>query len=419
MRIALIATHSPQAAVDGAGSRPDQPTSLARALAANGHRVTLYTRRDNAVCPRTAILGNGASAEHITAGPTRPLTAEHAARHLPAFASQVADCWRVRQPDVVHAFSWTAGLAALGAVRGLDVPVFQTFESLGSAERRQVPGSDVAASRVKLEAAIGRSVAGVLARSGAEADELARLAVPKAAIRVVPCGIDTEVFSPDGDRADRGSRPRLVAFASHSTASGLESALRSLTQLPEVELVIVGGPDARHMPRTGAFRELAQFATAAGVRNRVTFAGELGPAALAALLRSADIMVSASPYEPAGIGAVQAMACGTPAVVSAVGAHNDAVVDGITGLLVVPEHPAMLAHRVRLLLSRPALLQAYGIAAADRARSRYSEQRIGQETAAAYDRCLRGRAATAVSSVEEELADYAGEPELDTMAALA
>jgi len=419
MRIALIATHSPQASVDGSGRLPDQPTSLARALAANGHRVTLYTRRNNAACPRTAILGNGASAEHITAGPARPLTAEHAARHLPAFASEVADHWRVRQPDVVHAFSWTAGLAALGAVRGLDVPVFQTFESLGSAERRQVPGSDVAASRVKLEGAIGRTVAGVLARSGAEADELARLAVPKAAIRVVPCGIDTELFSPDGDRADRGSRPRLVAFAPHGSPAGLEPALRALTQLPEAELVIVGGPDARHMPRTGAFRELVQLATAAGLRNRVTFAGELEPAALAALLRSADIMVSASRYEPAGIEAVQAMACGTPAVVSAVGAHTDAVVDGITGLLVAPEHPAMLAHRVRLLLSRPALLQAYGIAAADRARSRYSEQRIGQETAAAYERCLRSRAAAAVSSVEEELAEYGGEPELHTMAALA
>ena len=152
--------------------------------------------------PRTAILGNGASAEYITAGPARPLTAEQAARHLPEFASQLADRWRGRQPDVVHAFSWTAGLAALGAVRGLDVPVVQTFESLGSAERRQVPGSDVAASRVRLEASIGRTVAACWPAPVAEADELARLAVPRPAIRVVPCGIDTELFSPDGDRAE-------------------------------------------------------------------------------------------------------------------------------------------------------------------------------------------------------------------------
>jgi glycosyltransferase involved in cell wall biosynthesis len=299
------------------------------------------------------------------------------------------------------------------------VPVLQTFESLGSAERRQARNHDVAASRVKLEAAIGRTVAAVLARSDAEADELASLSIPKVAIRVIPCGVDTELFTPDGDRAERGSRSRLVAFAPGGTDTrGLETALRALTQLSECELVIVGGPDARHMPRTGPFRELAQLATEAGVRSRVTFAGELSLTALAALLRSADVMVSASPYEPAGIDAVRAMACGTPAIVSAVGAHNDAVVDGVTGLLVTPEHPAMLAHRVRLLLSRPALLQAFGIAAADRVRSRYSEQRIGLETAAVYERILRSRAAAAAAPAPEELAELTADAE-PLLAALA
>jgi glycosyltransferase involved in cell wall biosynthesis len=418
MRIALIATHSSLAPVDSSGGQPGQATALARSLAAYGHRVTLYTRRDNPGCPRTAILGNGAVAEHITAGTARPLPAEQTAKYLPEFAAQLADHWRVRQPDVVHAFSWTAGLAALGATRELDVPVLQTFESLGSAERRHLAGSDVGASRVKLEASIGRAVAAVLARSSAEAEELARLAVPKSAVRIVPCGVDTDLFNPGAERAERGSRARLIAFAVDGTTRGLESVIRALTQLPEAELVIVGGPDARHMPRTGSFRELAQLAAAIGVRSRITFAGEVEQVALPALLRSADIMVSSSPYEPDGTAAIQAMACGTPTVVSAVGAHKDAVVDGITGLLVAPEHPAMLANRVRLLLSRPALLQAFGIAAADRARSRYSEPRIGQETVAAYERCLRARSGAALASVEDDFADLA-EADFPKVAALA
>jgi len=417
MRIALIAAHSSLQPTDRSGGQPGQASALARSLAANGHRVTLYTRRDNSGCPRTAILGNGAVAEHITAGPARSLSAEHGARYLPEFAGKLAEHWRVRRPDVVHAFSWTAGLAALGATRDLDVPVLQTFESLGSAERRQLSGADVAASRIQLEATIGRAVAAVLARSGAEAAELARLAVPKSAVRIVPCGIDTGLFTPDGERAERGSRPRLIASAVGGTTRGLESVLRAMAQLPDAELVIVGGPDARHMPRTGPFRELAQLASAIGVRSRITFAGDLEQTALPAWLRSADLMVSASPYEPEGTAAIQAMACGTPTVVSAVGAHVDAVIDGITGLLVAPEHPAMLAHGVRSLLSRPALLQAYGIAAADRARSRYSDDRIGQETAAAYERCLRARAEP-VAAADDELAETA-EADLTLVAALA
>jgi glycosyltransferase involved in cell wall biosynthesis len=418
MRIALVAAHSSVKQPGGYVTEPSQATALARSLAAHGHRVTVYTRRDSPGCSRTTILGKGAVTKHITAGPARPLSSEHTARYLPDFASALAEHWRVRQPDVVHAFSWTAGLAALGATRRLDVPVLQTFESLGSAERRQLVGADVTASRVKLEAVIGRAVAAVLARSAAEAAELARLTVPKSTVRIVPCGVDTEVFTPDGKHAERGNRPRLVAVAAGGAASGLESVIRAMTQLPEVELVIVGGPDARHMPRTGPFRDLAQLAAAVGVRSRITFAGDLEQAALAALLRSAELMVGASRYEPDGTAAIQAMACGTPTVVSAVGAHVDAVVDGITGLLIAPEHPAMLAHRVRTLLSRPALLQAYGIAAADRARSRYSQDRIGLETEAAYQQCLRAKAGSAQASVQDELAE-AAEADLGLMAAFA
>jgi glycosyltransferase involved in cell wall biosynthesis len=64
------------------------------------------------------------------------------------------------------------------------------------------------------------------------------------------------------------------------------------------------------------------------------------------------------------------------------------VIDGTTGLLVAPEDTAMLAHRLRRLLATPALLTAYGIAAADRAQSRYAWERIARETAAAYQACL-------------------------------
>jgi len=92
------------------------------------------------------------------------------------------------------------------------------------------------------------------------------------------------------------------------------------------------------------------------------------------------------------------------------------VVDGITGLLIAPEHPAMLAHRVRMLLSRPALLQAFGIAAADRARSRYSTARIALETAGAYERCLQARSDVAVAAVDD---DEPAEADLGLLAALA
>jgi glycosyltransferase involved in cell wall biosynthesis len=411
MRIAMITALSPLTPIAGHG-RQLQPAVLARALAGHGHRVTLYARTQDPVAPGTAILGAGVSVEHIKAGPARRLVAEECARYMPEVAADLADRWRAKAPDVVHAFSWTAGLAAIGAVRGSGIPVVQSFESLGSIERRQA-GLDVCGARVRLEASIGRTAAAVLASSEEEADELARLAVPKSVIRVIPAGTDTINVRPENVRAKSSDKPRLLAFADDQ-ARGLATVIRALAQLPAVRLTIIGGPDARHLPRSGPFREVAQLATELRVRSRVTFAGEVGEAEESALLCSADVMVSATSYDPTGLAAIRAMSCGLPVIASAVGGQRDAVIDGITGFLVAPEHPAMLVQRLHALLARPAMLQAYGIAAADRARSRYCIDRIGQETAAAYERCLPRTAAR-----EDEFADTEEADDLRRVAAFA
>jgi glycosyltransferase involved in cell wall biosynthesis len=400
MRIALITARNPLAP---AADRSDHPAYLARALASQGHRVTLYARKDG-TSPQTAVLGRGVTIEHVPAGPARPLSSEEAARHMPEMAAYLIGKWKTSRPDVVHAFGWVSGLAAVGAVRGTDIPIVQTFGSLAVAERRH-GGGNVCASRMRLETLLGRKAAAVLASSSAEAADLAKMAVARPAIRVIPAGVDTDVFTPDGKRAARTGKIRLVAMAASDQAPGLGAVVRATAQVPGAELVIAGGPGSRQLPRTGPFRELAKLATQLKVRSRVTFAGELSPAKLAALLRSADVVIGAAPYEPSGTAAVQAMACGTPVIVPAVGGHADAVIDGTTGLLIAPEHAGMLAHRLRRLLGTPALLTAFGIAAADRARSRYSWDRIGRETAAAYERCLPGRAAAdaaAEAEAEEE-----------------
>jgi glycosyltransferase involved in cell wall biosynthesis len=82
------------------------------------------------------------------------------------------------------------------------------------------------------------------------------------------------------------------------------------------------------------------------------------------------------------------MGCGRPVLAPPTGGHVDAVVDGTTGLIIPPGKPAVLAQRIRQLLSHPILIEAFGLAAADRVRSRYSWDRIAAETLAVYDRTL-------------------------------
>ena len=399
MRIALVAHHgSPLTQATGQESVP-QAASIAahaQALANLGHRVTIYARRDARGLPGSAILAPRVTVEHVAAGPLAPLAADELAEHVAPFGDYLAQRWHRNQPDVVHAYFWTSGLAALAAIRGLDVPLVQTFGTLGAAHRRSSP-SPAQERRIRMEACIARSAHAVLASTSAEAAELVRMGVPRASVAVVPCGVDTDEFTPEGRVAKRNGRPRLLAVAPLRKDQGLDVLVRVLARVPGAELVIAGGPARAQLSKDEVYQELVRQAERFGVADRLSFTGKVAAGGLPALLRSADLLVSAATDDPLGAVAIAAMACGTPVAAGAVGGLRDAVLDGTTGVLVPPDRPDMLARRVRLLLASPLRVEAFGIAAADRATARYSWDRISRETLAAYERCLQP---TATSLVE-------------------
>ena len=118
--------------------------------------------------------------------------------------------------------------------------------------------------------------------------------------------------------------------------------------------------------------------------GRVRLLGRVGRADLPALYRSADLVVNVPWYEPFGIVPLEAMACGLPMVVSAVGGLVDTVVDGVTGAHVPPRRPSLLAATLAGLLADPQRRAALGAAGARRARRRYGWDRIAHSTAGVY-----------------------------------
>jgi glycosyltransferase involved in cell wall biosynthesis len=312
---------------------------------------------------------------------------------VPAFSGPLRSLWESDRPDVVHALAWTSGLAALAAARDLGIPVVQEFSSLSVAERRAAAGQSGAvkadgasAARIRLEPAIGRSATAVVATNSAEVSDLADLGVHRSSIRVVPWGVDTDLFTPEGPVAKRNGRPRLLTSSDLTQRKSLETLFRALTKVPGAELLVVGGPAEADLPKDDNYVKLAKFAATLGITDRVIFTGAVEYASMPPLLRSADLVISTCQYEPSGTTSLQAMACGTPVIAPPVGGHIDAVVDGTTGIIIPPDRPALLAQRIRQLFAHPMLIEAYGVAAVDRVRSRYSWDRIAGETLAVYDR---------------------------------
>lgn len=356
---------------------------LAGELASGGHQVTVYARQSQPALPKRCRVAGGALVEHV-GGPLPAARGDDALlQQLPALSADLRARWCRQPPDVVHAQDWFSGTAALAAAREVGVPVVQTFPSLGTAMRRHAEGP-VSRERIRLEPALGRSADAVLATTSAEAAELTNFGVPHRSIRVVPCGVDTERFHPSGATVKRTGRPRLVAAAPLTAHGGLDTLIRSMVRMPDVELVVTCELSRRQLEADDVYRRLAVLARRLDVADRIVFACQVGGAALPALFRSADVFVDAAWYEPCGLSALQAMACGVPVVATAVDSHVDIVVEGVTGIQVPPGQPGDLADSTRSLLGEPTLRQCYGTAAADRARSRYSWDRIGKETVAAY-----------------------------------
>ncbi|HEY7015649.1 MAG TPA: glycosyltransferase [Streptosporangiaceae bacterium] len=375
MKIALVAGRlAPRPA--GTDSYPGGPAaqvlSLAAALAGHGQQVTVYGHGDTAAAARTAP---GVTVEPVPGRAPGGKSEGELLAHIGDVAGHLAERWRRSAPDVVHAHFWTSGMAALAAVRGLGIPVAATFHSLAAA-----PGT-----RSRIESAVARSAAAVLADTSDERRELGRLGLPRASVRVVPPGLDTARFTPAGLAAERGQRARLLTVWAPGEGQAMATAVRALAEVPGAELVIAGA-----VLDDPEFRAITLLARQLRVHDRLICAGELTRDGIPPLMRSADVLVQLTQNRPCAMVPAEAMACGTPVIASAAaGAHRDAVIPGHTGFLVPPDDHTVLARRIRQLLGSRVLFEGYGIAAANRARSRYAWERIAGETLAVYEALAR------------------------------
>lgn len=210
-----------------------------------------------------------------------------------------------------------------------------------------------AAERLVLPRAYRR--AHLMAPSASTKESLVGLGVPDERIDVVHNGLD-ERFTPGGERSPS---PTLVAVGRLSPQKGFDRVLRALARLdrPDVGLVVVGEGRAR--------AELEALARSLGVAEQVTFVGRIGDDALVEQYRRSWLVVSGSHHEGWGLTLTEAAACATPCVATRIAGHVDAVVDGVTGVLVDDEEE--LADAVTALLDDPQRLARLGAAARGRA----------------------------------------------------
>jgi glycosyltransferase involved in cell wall biosynthesis len=389
----MVSEHaSPLAALGGvdAGGQNVYVAALSAMLARRGASVTVYTRRDDPDLPRQVPLGPGVAVEHVEAGPPKPMAKDNLLPHMSLFSRWLRRAWSFDMPDIVHAHFWMSGMASLAAARPLGIPVVQTFHALGVVKRRYQGAKDTSpAERLDIEAAIIRQANRIVATCSDELFELVRLGADPRRVSVVPCGVDLNLFRPDGTAEPRHGRLSRVAVVSRLVErKGIGNVISAIARVPRCELIVAGGPDPRRLdvdPEVIRYRELARRHR---VADRVHLIGSVPRERVPALIRSADVVACVPWYEPFGIVPLEAMACGVPVIASAVGGLTDTVVDGITGVHIPPRRPREIAAKLRWLLSEPGIRKRLGTAGVKRARSRYGWDVVATQVMDAYATAL-------------------------------
>jgi glycosyltransferase involved in cell wall biosynthesis len=384
MRIAMVSEHaSPLAVLGGtdAGGQNVAVAALAAGLAERGAEVVVHTRRDSLGLPRRVPLVPGVTVDHVCAGPPEPMAKDLLLPYMDEFAAELYRRWSADRPDVVHSHFWMSGYAAVRAARPLGLPVLHTFHALGVVKKREQGVRDTSPpQRSRIEGRLLAEADRILATSPDEVLELARLGGDKSRITVIPCGVDIGHYRPDGPAATawlpRAARHRLLYVGRLVKRKGIGNAITALAEVPEAELVIAGGPDPAELHLDPEVSRLRRLAGSRGVSDRVRFLGRVDRSGLPELYRSADAVMCVPWYEPFGLTAVEAMACGVPVVASAVGGLSDTVADGITGLHVPPRRPDLIAAAVRRLLADPELRRRLGAAGRARATAEYAMDKV-------------------------------------------
>jgi D-inositol-3-phosphate glycosyltransferase len=232
--------------------------------------------------------------------------------------------------------------------------------------------------RAEAEASIIDCSDAVLASCTVEADQIASLyGADPGRIRIVPPGVDHAFFGP-------GHRPqarralglpldgRLLLFVGRiQPLKCADMAIKALAELSgrgsvPYHLVIVGGPSGPHGEKS--LRGLLDLADAHGVRSQVHFVAPQPHELLSSYYRAADVCLVPSRSESFGLVALEAAACGTPVVASAVGGLTTLVDHGHTGFLVENPTPGRYADAVERIFDEPLLAERLSTASVLRAR---------------------------------------------------
>jgi D-inositol-3-phosphate glycosyltransferase len=338
-------------------------------MAAQGVEVDIFTRRDHLDLPEVVELSPGVNVHHLDAGHDLHWTKEQVPAHFNELTAEFKKALSSDQSyDLIHSHYWLSGKVAMPVAKDLKLPLVHTMHTMARVKNLNLAEGERPEPmiRVQGETQIVAAASALTANTDAEAASLVSLydACPDTVHLVTP-GVDLYNFTPGAGRAAARkvigieADTHVITFVGRiQPHKGPEILIRAIAEAlshspllrPKLRVFIIGGASGVNGSEVERLKELVSWLNIADV---VSFLPPVPRTELPNWYRAADLVCVPSYSESFGLVALEAQACGTPVVATAVGGLRTAVADGISGVLVDGHDPRAWSSVLARLLQEP------------------------------------------------------------------
>lgn len=407
-RVATLMVHtSPldQAGTGDAGGMNIYVVEAAQNMAAMGVAVDIFTRRNNREVADIVEAAPGVRVIQLNVGPITGLTKEQLPNYIPELSAAFKQALQAETYDVIHSHYWISGKVAMPVAKELDIPLIHTMHTMARVKNLNLAEGESPEPmiRVQGETQVIAAADALIANTDAEAASLVSLyeACPDN-VSVVSPGVNLKVFTPGAGRAsarkELGLDPdaHIITFVGRiQPHKGPEVLIRAIAEMvshskhlrPKLITNIIGGASGANQSEVERLTELVAWL---GISDVVRFAPAVPRTDLPQWYRAADLVCVPSYSESFGLVALEAQACGTPVVATAVGGLRTAVADGISGVLVDGHNPRAWSSVFARLLQEPQRRVLLAMGAIEHA-SHFGWDATSRGTLDIYDQVLSAR----------------------------
>ena len=400
-KVALVMVHtSPleQAGTGDAGGMNIYVIESAKRMAAVGVDVDIYTRKIDESQPDVIEYEKGIRIVHLSlpVGTKK----EEIPSLIPTMAEEFKNKIKGAGYQVIHTHYWISGKVAMPAAKEFKIPLVHTMHTMARVKNASLAEGENPEPmiRVQGESQIVEAADALIANTDAEAASLVSLydACPDNVAVVMP-GVDLYNFTPERKDARKNlgleKSKLIISFVGRiQPHKGPEILIRAVNEMmthnPELradlKVLIAGGVSGVKNNEDIRLRELVNWLKLDDV---IKFLEPISREKLPDLYRASDLVCVPSYSESFGLVALEAQACGTPVVASAVGGLRTAVADGISGVLVDGHNPKAWSSVIARLLMEPQRRILLSIGAVEHA-SHFGWDATARGTLDVYDRLI-------------------------------